>query len=116
MNLKKNIATLLLLCTVTLGLALNGCSSGSSSDPATAPNQSKSTVYGVAALGATIPGGTVSAKDSSVPAQEKTAAISSNGTFTVDITGLKPPYLLKALSTDLSTTAPMYSLSMAGGR
>jgi hypothetical protein len=82
MNLKKNIATILLLCTVTLGLALNGCSSGGSSDSATAPNQSQSTIYGIASLGTTAPG-TVSAKDSSVPAQEKTAAI-GNG-FTVDV-------------------------------
>ena len=103
MNLKKNIATILLLCTVTLGLALNGCSSGGSSDSATAPNQSQSTVYGIAALGTTTPG-TVSAKDSSVPAQEKTAAISSNGSFTVDVSGLNPPYVLKASSTDNSGT------------
>ena len=114
MNLKKNVATILLLCTVTLGLALNGCSSGGSSGSATAPNQS--TVYGVAALGTTTPG-TVSAKDSSVPAQEKTAAISSNGSFTMDVNGLNPPYVLKAVSTDnTGTTIQMYSVSMTGGR
>jgi hypothetical protein len=115
MNLKKNVATILLLCTVTLGLALNGCSSGGSSDSAAAPNQSRSTVYGIASLGATTPG-TVSAKDSSVPAQEKTAAISSNGSFTVDVSGLNPPFVIKASSTDNSGTIEMYSVSMAGGR
>jgi len=112
--MKKNVATILLLCTVTLGLALSSCSSGGSSGSATAPNQS--TVYGVAALGTTTPG-TVSAKDSSVPAQEKTAAISSNGSFTMDVAGLNPPYVLKAVSTDSSGTAvQMYSVSMTGGR
>jgi hypothetical protein len=52
-----------------------------------------------------------------VPSQEKTAAISSNGTFTVDVSGLNPPYILKAVSTDNSgTTIQMYSVSMTGGR
>jgi len=115
MSLKKNVATILLLCAVTLGLALSGCSSGGSSGSATAPNQSLSTVYGIASLGTTTPG-IVSAKDSSVPAQEKTAAISSNGSFTVDVSGLNPPYVLKASSTDNSGTIQMYSVSMTGGR
>ncbi len=115
--MKKNVTTILLLCTVALGLALSGCGSAGSQSSPTATNQSHSTsmVYGVASLGTTA-SGTVSVKDSSVPAQEKTATISSNGSYTVDVRGFMPPYLLKAESTDSTGTIRMYSLSMTGGR
>ena len=116
--MKKNVATMLLLCVVSLGLTLTGCGSSGSSDSPAALNQSpatKSLVYGIASLGTTTPG-TVSAMDSSVPAREKTAAISSNGSYTVDVSGFAPPYILKAEVSDNSGNLQMYSVSMTGGR
>ena len=89
--MKKNATTMLLLCVVSLGLTLTGCGSSGSSDSPAALNQSpatKSLVYGIASLGTTTPG-TVSAMDSSVPAQEKTVAISSNGSYTVDVSWIR---------------------------
>ena len=55
--------------------------------------------------------------DSSVPAREKTVAISSNGSYySVDVSGFKPPYILKAEVTDNPGNIQMYSVSTTGGR
>jgi hypothetical protein len=115
--MKKNAATILLLCAVTLGLALTGCGSSGSPDSPAATNQTHSAamVYGVASLGTTA-SGTVSAKDSSIPAQEKTTSISSSGSYTVDVSGLMPPYILKADLADNAGKTTVYSVSRAGGR
>ncbi len=115
--MKKTAATILLICLVTIGLALTGCGSSGSSDSPAAFNQSQSpsVVYGVASLGTTTPS-TVSAMDSSVPAREKTASISSNGSYTVDVSGFMPPYILKAEISDNSGNIKMYSVSKRGGR
>ncbi len=113
--MKKNATTILLLCSVILGLALNGCGSSGSSDSSTTPNQSQSTavLYGVASLGTTT-SGYVSAIDSSEPAQEKIVAI-ENGSYTVDVSGLKPPYILRAEPTYNPENIRMYSVSRNGG-
>jgi hypothetical protein len=47
-----------------------------------------------------------------MPAREKTAASNSNGAFTFDVRGLKPPFVLKAEGTDQT----LYSISKSGGR
>ena len=47
-----------------------------------------------------------------MPAREKTAASNSNGVYTVDVSGLKPPFVLKAEGTDQT----LYSISKNGGR
>src|ERR1700690_2182208 len=114
--MKKNATITLLLCAVILGLALYGCSSSGSSNSPTTTNQTHSAaiVYGVASLGTTT-SGYVAAMDSSVPAQEKIVAI-SNGTYTVDVSGLKPPYILRAEPTYNPGNIKMYSVSMTGGR
>jgi hypothetical protein len=116
--MKKNTTTMLLICLVTLGLALTGCGSSGSSDSPTALSQSssaKSLVYGIASFGTTT-SGYVSAMDSSVPAQEKIVAINNGSYYSVDVSGLKPPYILRASSTDNSGTVQMYSVSITGGR
>ena len=113
--MKKNATSILVLCAVILGLALNGCGSSGSSDSSTALNQSQSTslLYGVTSFGTTT-SGYVSAMDSSVPAQEKIVAI-ENGSYTVDVSGLKPPYILRAEPTYNPENIRMYSVSMTGG-
>jgi hypothetical protein len=113
--MRKNTLTLLTVCAAMMSIAIAGCgSSGSSNSPSTS-QASKSTVFGVASLGTTV-NGTVSVKDSSVPVQEKTAAIGSNGTYTLDVSRLKSPFLLKAAWTDREGNKRMYSASTRGGR
>ena len=104
---KRSTANLLLVCIVALGLALSGC--GSASQPASPT--AATTVSGIASLD-TAGTSTVSVRDSSMPAREKTAASNSNGAFTFDVRGLKPPFVLKAEGTDQT----LYSISKSGGR
>jgi len=73
-------------------LVLAGCG-GSDGDTAAAP---ATTFSGTAAAGAPIIG-TVTIKDSTAPtAQTKTVTIEANGNYTVDVTGLKAPYMVRA--------------------
>jgi hypothetical protein len=90
-KMKKKFVNVFTLWIATLGFVLAGCS-GSETAPPAAPN---ATVSGVAASGAPIVG-TVSLRDSSVPAQKKTTTSDENGSFSFDVNGLKPPYVLKA--------------------
>ncbi|MHB8763169.1 MAG: hypothetical protein ACYDA8_02320 [Deferrisomatales bacterium] len=80
-----------------LGLGLAGCGGGGGGDPPTAtPTPTPSTkLGGVAAAGAPIVG-TVTVKDSSSPAKTKTETIAADGTYTVDVSGLTPPFALRA--------------------
>ncbi len=114
--MKKNILTLLMVCAAMIGFVVAGCSSPGSSDSSAASHASKATVSGVASLDM-MDNGTVSMIDSSVPAQEKTAAVNSNGNYTVDVSGLKPPFLLKAEGADQAGNGQtLYSVSKNGGR
>ena len=111
--MKKNILTLLMVCTLTMSFVLAGCGkTGSQSTP----TASKSTLSGVASLD-TAANGTVSVQDSSMPVQEKTAAIKSNGDYTVDVSGLNPPFMLKVEGTDQAgNIQTLHSVSKNGGR
>src|SRR5574341_755650 len=108
--MRKSVAKILVSCAVALSLALSGCGVSSLDSP-TASNASRSTVFGVASLD-TAGTATVSVRDSSLPAQEKTVASNSTGEYTVDVRGLKSPFVLKAEGTDQT----LYSISNNGGQ
>jgi hypothetical protein len=114
--MSKNFTNILLFFAVTLSLIVSGCGSANSPTASSATDASQSTVYGVASL-ATTTDGTVSVKDSSVTPQEKTVAISSNGSYTADVSGLMAPFVLKASGTDQAgENTVLYSVSTNGGR
>jgi len=114
--MSKNFTNILLFFAVTLSLIVSGCGSANSPTTSSATNASQSTVYGVASLDTTTDG-TVSVKDSSATPQEKTVAISSNGSYTADVSGLTAPFVLKASGTDQAgENNVLYSLSTNGGR
>ena len=114
--MSKNFTKILLFFGVTLSLIVSGCGSANSPATSSATDASQSTVYGVASL-ATTTDGTVSVKDSSTTPQEKTVAISSNGSYTADVSGLTAPFVLKASGTDQAgENNVLYSLSTNGGR
>ena len=114
--MKKNFTTVLLFFAATLSLIVSGCGSADSPKVTSTTNASQSTVYGVASL-ATTTDGTVSVMDSSATQQEKTVAISSNGSYTADVSGLTAPFVLKASGTDQAGgNNVLYSLSTNGGR
>ena len=114
--MSKNFTKILLFFWVTLSFIVSGCGSANSPTTSSATDASQSTVYGVASL-ATTTDGTVSVKDSSTTPQEKTVAISSNGSYTADVSGLTAPFVLKASGTDQAgENNVLYSLSTNGGR
>ncbi len=114
--MSKNFTNTLFFFAVTLILIVTGCGSSDSPTASVATNASQSKVFGVASLGTTATT-TVTVKDSSMPTQEKTAALSSNGSFTADVSGLKAPFILKASGIDQAGDHyVLYSVSANGGR
>lgn len=103
---KKSIAAITVLSIMTLGLMLAGCggSGGISSE----------VVSGTAAVGAPL-SGQVSLKDSASPAQEKSTVIASDGTFAIDVTGMKAPFVLQATGTADGTDYKLLSFAEGAG-
>src|SRR6266542_3207159 len=95
------------LSALILALALAGCGSES-------PQSSNPTVSGVVSNDAVV-SGTVTLKDSSAPAQEKTTSIDSRGSFSFDVGGLTPPYFLKAELAGEAVTVRMHSVAPQAG-
>jgi uncharacterized protein YceK len=111
----KYVTGTLLFFMATLSLLVSGCGSVDSPTSSSAAESSQSTVYGVASL-ETSTEGTVSVKDSSATPQEITVAISSDGSYTADVTGLAAPFILKASGTgQASENNVLYSVSVDGG-
>ena len=82
-----------MLLGVVSAMTLVACGGSSSNPPAPAPSTK---VSGVAAAGAPIIG-SVTIKDSTTPtAQTKTVTIAADGKYTVDVTGMKAPYMVRA--------------------
>ena len=93
-------------------VVMGGCGGGGGSEPQSA---AVNTVSGVAAVGSPLVG-TVSLKDSSAPAKESIpATIGVDGAFTINVDGLKPPFILKAQGTAGVTSYTLYSFATASG-
>ncbi|HEX8908052.1 MAG TPA: hypothetical protein VF805_02550 [Anaeromyxobacteraceae bacterium] len=76
------------LASVLAGLALAGCGQGGTR---------ASTLSGVASTQAPLGGAKLTLKDSSTsPQQRTTIAATADGTFTFDVSGLRPPFMLQA--------------------
>ena len=86
--LNTTFAAITLFSMMTLGLVLGGCG-GSSGGVST------EVVSGTAAVGKPL-SGQISLKDSSTPALQKTTVIGSDGSYAIDVTGMKAPYVLQA--------------------
>lgn len=85
---KKTFAAITVFSLMTLGVMLAGCGGGSG-------GVSSEVVSGTTAVGAPL-SGQVSLKDSSTPALQKSTVIASDGTYAIDVTGMKAPYVLQA--------------------
>jgi len=85
---KRSFAAITVFSLMTFGLMLAGCGGGSG-------GVSSEVVSGSADAGAPL-AGQVSLKDSSTPAQEKSTVIASDGTYAIDVTGMKAPFVLQA--------------------
>jgi hypothetical protein len=92
----------------TIVFALAGCGGGGGGGGGTA------TVSGVAAAGAPLVG-TVYLKDSSQPPRELSDAINADGSFSFNVDGMKPPFILKAQGTAGGATYTLYSFASGAG-
>jgi hypothetical protein len=87
-------------------LVMSGCSSGGGSGSSSAP-----TVSGVAASGSAI-SGTIYLRDAN--GNERSAS-TSDGTYSFDVTGLTPPFILKAVWSEEGVPMELYSMAVASG-
>jgi len=101
--------------TILIVVLLQACGGGSTSSGPTATvsgvSNPTATVAGVAATGAAIDG-TVTLKDSTGITRSTVISLPS-GAFSMDVSGLTPPYFLKA--TNNSGTLTLYSISTGSG-
>jgi mono/diheme cytochrome c family protein len=88
-------------------LVLGGCGTGNTGATA-------NTLSGLAVADAPVQG-TVSVKDASATTWSKAAATSTDGAFSVDVSGLTPPFLLKVEWSDGSGARRMYSAAARAG-
>ncbi len=105
--LKKSLTAITALSLMIFGLALAGCSGGSG-------GVSAEVVNGTAAVGAPL-SGQVSLKDSSAPSLQKSTIIGSDGSFAIDVTGMKAPYVLQATGNANGIEYKLHSFSEGTG-
>ncbi|TWJ16846.1 hypothetical protein [Geobacter argillaceus] len=96
-----------------LSLFLTACGGGSGTTSPTAQTTG-SLLEGVAAAGAPLTG-TVYITDSSYPTKKTSAPINQDGTFSVDVSGLTSPLLVKAVGTASGSAVTLFSFAMAPG-
>lgn len=85
---KRSFSAITLFSLMALSLMLSACGGGSG-------GVSSQVVSGTAAVGAPL-SGQVWLKDSSSPQLQKSTVIGSDGTFAIDVTGMKAPFVLRA--------------------
>lgn len=115
--INRSFAAITVLSLLTLGLMLAGCG-GSSGGVST------EVVSGTAAVGKTAlakadagstPAGQVSLKDSASPAEIRTSGIGSDGTFAINVTGMKAPYVLQAKGSANGSPYTLHSFAEGPG-
>lgn len=107
---KINRSYVSLAAACLLAVTLSACGGGGGSAAPAVPVSSV-TVEGIAATGAPL-SGTVELSDSSYPTKTATAPINADGTFSLDVAGLKAPFILKAAD---SSGNAHYSFAKAAG-
>ncbi len=105
--IKKPVMAITTLMLLTISLMLTGCGGGSD-------GVSSQVVSGTAAVGAAL-SGQVNLKDSSRPPQQKSTVIGSDGSFAIDVTGMKAPYVLQAKGTAEGTGYSLHSFAEGTG-
>lgn len=105
---KKAFAAITVFSIMTLGLMLAGCGGGGSG------GVSAEVVSGKAAVGSPL-SGQVSLKDSSSPPLQKSTVIGSDGTFAIDVTSMKAPFVLQATGSADGTEYKLNSFAEGSG-
>jgi mono/diheme cytochrome c family protein len=104
--MKKSLTLVVVAAAATSVVA--GCGGG-----ATGAGPTRSTITGVASLGAQV--AVVVAIDASTPSRQAVATVQNDGSFSVDVSGLTPPFLLKAVPISASIDS-QYAIATGPGR
>jgi fibronectin type 3 domain-containing protein len=103
----KSIGTVAFMFISALSFSLAGCGGGGG-------DLSSHVVSGVASVGATL-SGQVSLKDASTTPQSKTTVIDSDGSYAIDVTGMKAPFILEATGSAGGTSYTLHSYAAGPG-
>jgi len=106
--MKRNFPKLALALISAAVITLSGCGGGSSTDSGggSPPAVSTASISGTAAAGLPLVG-TVTVKDAN--GRTQTVDIGNNGSYTVDVTGMAAPFMLRAEGTAGGTTYKLHS-------
>jgi hypothetical protein len=102
-----NIGTLALMIMSALSFSLAGCGGGGG-------GLSSQVVSGVASVGATL-SGQVSLKDASTTPKVKTTVIGSDGSYAIDVTDMKGPFIVEAAGSAGGTSYTLHSYADGPG-
>src|SRR6266567_430819 len=102
-----SIGTLALMIMSALSLSLAGCGGGGN-------GLSSQVVSGVASVGATL-SGQVSIKDASTTPKVKTTVIGSDGSYAIDVTDMKAPFIVEAAGSAGGTSYTLHSYADGPG-
>lgn len=101
---------------ILISLGLGGCGGGGGGDPPPGPSGGQSTsitISGTAAAGAPL-AGRVTIKDSL--GAVKTVNLAANGTYSIDVSGMTPPFVLRAEGTTGGRSYVLHSGATAADR
>ncbi len=105
--LKRGGAAISMLGLLLIGALIAGCGSGGGGSGAGISSQ---TVSGVAATGAPL-AGQVTLRDSSSARKDKTTVIAGDGSFSIDVSDMQAPFLLKATGTADGVSRTLFSFA-----
>ena len=119
--LRQRTGTLLsFVFLLTIGIVIAGCGGGGSggSSGSTGPSPgvgvSSQTVRGVAATGSPL-AGQVTLRDSSSARKDKVTVIADDGSFSIDVSDMQAPFVLKATGTADGARRVLYSFAEGAG-
>jgi fibronectin type 3 domain-containing protein len=107
--IQRSFTAIAILPLITLGLMLAGCGGGGSPGAV-----SSEVVSGTAAVGAPL-SGQVSLKDSANPPEQRSSVIAADGSFSINVTGMKAPYVLQATGSAEGINHKLHSFSDGSG-
>lgn len=105
--MKKQTRAIQAALTGALLCAAAGCGSNAANETAT--------LSGVTTADAPVGGAKLTLQDASSPAQVRTAEAAADGTFSFDVTGLQPPFALRADWTDATGSHELRSVADHAG-
>jgi mono/diheme cytochrome c family protein len=110
--LKRGSATMSALGLLTISALIAGCGGGGGSGDGA--GVSPQVVSGVAATGSPLAGGQVFLKGTS--SGQKDSKIEDDGSFSIDVSGMTPPFILKATGTVDGVNRTLFSFADKPGR